>query len=80
MFDKISQVLEQTIGQALPSDAIDELKHNVKGAVQGQLEQMNLVTREQFDIQEKILRRTRDRLTELEQQIERLEKEIAGKS
>ena len=37
---------------------------------------MNLVTREQFEIQEKVLHRTRARLLELEKQVVELEKHL----
>ncbi len=57
----------------LPPEVGDELRRNIDAALQGYLERMNLATREQLEIQEKILRRTRERITELERRIAELE-------
>ncbi len=66
--------LTQAISQLLPSEIGDELKNNIDALIRSHFEQMNLVTREQLDVQEKILRRTRDRIAQLEQQLDELEK------
>ena len=52
--------LTRSILQLLPSDTSEELKNNIDALVQGRFEQMNLATREQLEIQEKILRRTKE--------------------
>ncbi|MGB5705209.1 MAG: accessory factor UbiK family protein [Arenicellales bacterium] len=66
--------LVDSILNLLPSEAREEQKKNIEAVIQGHFEQMNLATREQLEIQEKILRRTRERVNQLEQQIEELEK------
>lgn len=68
--------LTRSIMQLLPSDTSEELKNNIDALVQGRFEQMNLATREQLEIQEKILRRTKERLLRLEQQVEELENKL----
>lgn len=68
--------LTRSILQLLPSEAGEELKNNIDALVQGRFEQMNLATREQLEIQEKILRRTKERLLQLEQQVEELENKL----
>jgi BMFP domain-containing protein YqiC len=45
--------------------------------LQAQLARLDLVTREEFDVQANVLRRTREKLTVLEQRLAELE---AGKS
>ena len=68
--------LTRSILQLLPSDTSEELKNNIDALVQGRFEQMNLATREQLEIQEKILRRTKECLLRLEQQVEELENKL----
>jgi BMFP domain-containing protein YqiC len=68
--------LTRSILQLLPPEAGEELKHNIDALVQGRFEQMNLATREQLEIQEKILGRTKERLLRLEQQVEELENKL----
>ena len=50
-----------------------DLEQNFKGVLQAGLAKFDLVTREEFDIQTAVLRRTREKLTELEQRLRELE-------
>jgi len=52
----------------------DDLRKNIRTAVEASLKQLNLVTREEFDVQSKVLARTREKLETLEKQIAELEK------
>lgn len=52
-----------------------ELERRVKQLLQSTLARMDLVTREEFDAQSKVLQHTRQRLEELEQLVAALEKE-----
>jgi len=53
-----------------------DLEQNFKGVLQSQLTRLDLVTREEFDVQSAVLRRTREKLAVLEQRLADLE---AGK-
>ena len=57
----------------LPAEVGEELRQNIDAAVQGYMERMNLATREQLEIQEKILRRSRQRVSDLEVRVSELE-------
>ncbi len=68
--------VSRKISSALP-DGIkmmqDDLEKNIKAILQSSFEKMNLVSREEFDVQAALLARTRQKLDELEKQIARLE-------
>ena len=51
-----------------------DLEQNFKGVLQSQLARLDLVTREEFDVQATVLRRTREKLAALEQRLAELEK------
>ena len=51
-----------------------DLEKNIHALLQGMFTKLELVSREEFDIQAEVLRQTRERLTALEKQIESLEK------
>jgi len=73
IFDDISQ----RIAGQMPSGLQilqDDLKKNVRAAVEASFAHLNLVTREEFDVQAKVLARTRAKLEALEKQIQELEK------
>jgi hypothetical protein len=51
-----------------------DLEQNFKAVLQSGLAKLDLVTRQEFDIQAAVLRRSRERLEELEKRIAALEK------
>jgi BMFP domain-containing protein YqiC len=52
----------------------DDLERNFRAILQSGLARLDLVTRQEFDIQAAVLRRSRERLEELERRIAALEK------
>jgi BMFP domain-containing protein YqiC len=50
-----------------------DLEQNFKGVLQGGLARFDLVTREEFDVQAVVLKRTREKLAELERRLADLE-------
>lgn len=50
-----------------------EFQDNLNALVQGALSRSALVTREEFEVQQAVLRRTREKLEALEKEVERLE-------
>jgi BMFP domain-containing protein YqiC len=52
----------------------NDLEQNFKAVLQGGLAKLDLVTRQEFDIQAGVLRRSRERLEELERRLAALEK------
>lgn len=65
--------LVDKLGQVLPPGAADlkaDFDKNAKATLQSALAKMDLVTREEFDIQVALLERTREKLDKLEKLIE----------
>ena len=69
----MNEPLHDIISRLLPPEGAEELRRNIDAAIQGYLERMDLATREQLEVQEKILRRTRERVEELENRLRELE-------
>jgi len=55
--------------QGLQSD----FEHNLRTAIEANLKKLNLVTREEFDIQQEVLLRTREKLEALEKKLAEME-------
>ena len=72
MIDKLGDA----IAALLPAKLGEELRDNIDAVLRGNLDKMNLVTRERFEIQEKVLQRTRTRVSDLEKQVAELEKRV----
>lgn len=66
--DKLSSVVPDSV-KTLKSD----VDNNIKAILESSLRQMNLVSREEFDVQSALLERTLNKLKELEAQLEKLE-------
>jgi hypothetical protein len=55
------------------------VEKNLRAAMQGVFDRMNLVSREELEVQEQVLQRTRARLQELEKRITELEEKLTKK-
>ena len=69
--------LARRLAGAVPESVVAlrrDLEQNFKGVLQSQLAQLDLVTREEFDVQATVLKRTREKLAALEQRLAELEK------
>lgn len=70
--EKIFKNIQKKITESIPED-IDalkgDLKQNIQAAIETQIKKLDLVTREEFEIQELILKRTREKLEKLEKDI-----------
>lgn len=65
------------IKQLLPENVVDFKsagEDKIKLILEGLLQKLEMVSREEFDIQSEVLQRTRQRIQQLEQRIELLEK------
>jgi len=58
-------------------NARDDLVRTFRSTLQAGLERLNLVTREEFDVQRLVLLRSREKLEALEQQLAHIESELA---
>lgn len=66
--DKLSSVLPESL-KTLKTD----VDSNIKAILESSLRKMNLVSREEFDVQTALLQRTLSKLNDLEQQVKDLE-------
>ena len=77
--DDLARRLSQLVPPGL-RDSQEELQQTFKSALQAGLAKLDLVTREEFDVQQAVLLRTREKLDTLERTVATLEAQLAGKS
>ncbi len=71
--------LARKLARAVPGAGADldvmraDLERNFRGLLDGAFDRMELVTREEFDVQRRVLERTREKLARLEAQVAALE-------
>ena len=80
---KILDNLANRLAATLPP-GIKEIKQdaekNFRAILQGTLAKLNLVTREEFDVQSAVLERANAKVQELERQLRELESRLQGRS
>lgn len=69
--EAIAQQLHNALPQSLKNVGND-LDEKFKQILQAQLARLDVVTREEFDVQSQVLLRTREKLTELEKRLDEL--------
>ena len=75
---KIIDQFVAAVARVLPPGP-KEIEKNLRAALQGVFDRLNLVTREEIEVQEEVLARTRARLQELEQRIAEPEGKLKAK-
>jgi BMFP domain-containing protein YqiC len=70
--------LQGKINQAIDSSPAKDIEKNVKAMMSQGFSKLDLVTREEFDIQNQVLAKTRAKLEALEQRLAELEQKLAA--
>jgi hypothetical protein len=70
--------LRGRINQAIENSPAKDIERNVKAMMTQGFSKLDLVTREEFEVQQEGLARTRAKLEELEKQVAALEGKVAG--
>ena len=76
--DELARRLSSLVPPAL-REGRDEMQENFKAALQAGLSKLDLVTREEFDVQRAVLARTREQLESLRALVDRLEAQLDAK-
>lgn len=65
--------LSAKIGDTIANSPIKDMEQNIKAILSSAFNRMDLVTRDEFDIQQQVLLKTREKLAQLEAKITALE-------
>ena len=76
LFDDIDRKMKEIFAQSPAAD----LEKNLRALVQSALGRLDLVTREEYDVQREVLARTRAKLEELEAKVAELESKAEGEN
>lgn len=76
VIDELSNKIKE-IYSSLPADGAER---NLHALLQGAFTKLELVTREEFDIQAEVLRKTRAQLADLEKQLAEIETKLGQSS
>jgi len=75
---KILEEFGAKMSALLANSPAKDIEKNAKAVMSGVFAKLDLVTREEFDVQAEVLARSREKLKELEARVDALEKTRAG--
>ena len=78
--EHIEEFIQQT-SKLIPDDLSrlkKEIENNLRTTLSASLSKMDLVTREEFDVQSKVLARTREKIEVMEKKLAEIESQIAS--
>ena len=77
MFDpKLLDEISNKMSALLAATPAKDIEKNAKAMLSSMLGRLDLVTRDEFDVQTQVLARTREKLTAMEARVEALEKAL----
>ncbi len=76
VFDEINERMREVFAQSPAAD----LEKNLRALLMSVFSRLDLVTREEFDVQRQVLLRTREKLTRLEAELAELERALDARS
>ena len=80
MNEKLLGEIAARLAEAAASNPARDLEKNARAVLTAAFARLDLVTREEFDVQSEVLARARTRVAELETKVAALEARLAGKA
>ena len=77
---KLVDEVGERLRQVLEASPAKDLEKNVRAVLGSVFARLDLVTREEFDVQREVLLRTRERMNELERKLAEIERERRNSS
>ncbi|NWG86132.1 MAG: accessory factor UbiK family protein [Hydrogenophilaceae bacterium] len=76
--NKLLDEINAKVSEVIAASPAKDIEKNLKATLTGLLGKLDLVTREEFDVQTQVLARTREKLTALEARVAQLEQQGAA--
>lgn len=73
--NKLLDEINSKVSEVIAASPAKDIEKNLKATLTGLLGRLDLVTREEFDVQAQVLARTREKLTALEARLAKLEQD-----
>ena len=71
---RVATEMQNKVGEAIRNSPAKDLEKNVRTMMTQGFQKLDLVTRDEFDLQAKVLAKTREKLTTLEAKVAEIEK------
>ena len=78
--ESLFQELNARLSELIANSPARDLEKNARALLSGFFSRLDLVTREEFDVQSELLQRTREKLDRLEATVLELERQLAARA
>ncbi|HEX7811917.1 MAG TPA: accessory factor UbiK family protein [Burkholderiales bacterium] len=78
MDSKLLDDLNRKLKELVDASPARDIEKNLRALMSSTFSRLDLVTREEFDVQQEVLRRTREQLERMEAKVAELEKLLGG--
>lgn len=76
MDTKFLDELNRRVGELIAASPARDIEKNLRALMSSSFSRFDLVTREEFDVQQEVLRRTREKLAQMEARVAELEAKL----
>jgi BMFP domain-containing protein YqiC len=77
---KVIDEISRRVQELIANTPIEDVQKNMRALMSGWFARLDLVTREEFDVQQAVLQRTREKLTSMERRVAELEQLVDGRN
>lgn len=77
---KILNEMSKKMGEILAQSPVKDIEKNARALLASLFARLDLITREEFDVQQEVLKRTRNKLAEMEKRVAELEAALLRKN
>ena len=74
---KILDEMSKRVSDALAQSPARDIEKNLRALLASLFARLDLITREEFDVQQEVLKRAREKLAEMEKRVAELEQKLA---
>ena len=78
MDNRVFRELDERVREVFAHSPAADLEKNLRALLASAFARLDLVTREEFDVQRQVLLRTREKIAQLEAQVSELEERLAA--
>ncbi|MGH8742856.1 MAG: accessory factor UbiK family protein [Burkholderiales bacterium] len=76
---KILDEMSKRVNEALSQSPAKDIEKNLRALLASLFARLDLITREEFDVQQEVLKRAREKLAEMEKRVAELETALSRK-
>lgn len=80
MDTKVIDEISRRVDELIANTPVEDVQKNLRALMSGWFSRLDLVTREEFDVQQAVLQRTREKLSHMQARVAELERSLGNRN